>query len=519
MSSTDNFFINTENSHYMDLCYRYRAEDNVILFLKSSSEKGLFTEYIVDNSIASFETEILDIFDYIHEYGINSVGRDVSAEGLMARREYFIEKVHEGLRLAEDQIIKNLLNINSKRNILKNELKQARINHDTHSINKIKLELNELSNRENIFRKLADTIAWGYIIQDHPTARNLYIGRNVAPIQNSEVEIYLGFKKKFTENDKLGLSLFADITSFIQIGDAICTVSNGTDGSHLMIVEIKSGEKNYKLMDMLTGKKVINEESMGALTKKELYQGVRIIKQYERLKSATSVIRDGEGLDATGSYRRTIDVEQVHVDYYNETINNMLLNCRQKGWSIDVIDDCLYLGAYNSNASIKCAYQAFKGWMNKMDVIYPITNFQSTFCNPLFEPPFLTGIDKMDLIDIALGKKIILACLDFDKWFEIGNSIGLNCDWLRRSESDKYIKEKNGDAIFKYNNKIINISFGASSFIMGDAVPARIFFEFLNPSSAMELQKEIFVQLKKEPNNPRIKIHSKTCEDISSSDT
>jgi hypothetical protein len=502
----------------MDLCYRYRTEDKVILFLKSSKEKGLFTEYIVDNSIASLDKEILNIFNYIHEYGINSVEGDVSNEGLMARREYFIEKVHDGLRLAEDQIIKDLLDINSKYNILKDELKQARIDHDNDLTNKIKLELKELSNRENIFRKLADTIAWGYIIRDHPTARNLYIGQNMAPIQNSEVGIYSEFKKKFMRKYKLGFSLFADITSFIQIGDAICIVPDRENGYHLKIAEIKSGKINYKLLDMLTGKKIINEESMDALTKKELDQGLRIIRQYERSNSALSVIRDGEGIDATGSLRRTIDVEYVHVDHYDDTISDMLKNCEQEGWSIDVIDDCLYLGVYNSDVSIKNAYRSFMGWMNKLDVRYPITNFQSTFHSPLFKPPFLTGIDKMDLIEIALGEKLILACLDFDKWFEIGNSVGLNCDWLSRSESDKYIKERNGGSIFKYNNKIINMSFDASSFVMGDAVPARIFFEFLSPSSAMELQKEIFVQCKKEPSNLCIKIHPETCEDISSSD-
>ena len=503
----------------MDLCYRYRAEDNVILFLKSSKDKGLFTEYIVDNSIASLEKEILDIYNYIHEYGINSVGGDVSNEGLMARWEYFQEKVHEGLGLAENLIINHLLDINKKNDILKDKLKLARVGHDNYLTYKIKLELQDLSNRENIFRKLADTIAWGYIIQDHPTARNLYIGRNVAPIQNSEAEIYLGFKKEFAEKNKLGLSLFADITSFIQIGDAVLAVSDGTNGRHLKIAEIKSGDINYKLLDMLTGKKVINEESMGDLTKNELDQGIRIIKQLKRLKSAVSVIRDGEGLDATGSYRRTVDVEHVSADYYNDIVNDMLKNCGQKGWSIDVIDDCLYLGAYNLDASLNGAYRAFNEWMNEMDVRYPIINFQSTFCHPLFEPPFLTGIDKMDLVDIALGKKIILTCLDFDKWFEIGNSIGLNCDWQSRSESDKYLKEKNGDALFKFNNKLVNVSLGDSSFMMGDAVPACISFEFLSPSSAMELLKEALIRWEKKPNNSSIEIHPEPFEDMGSSDS
>jgi hypothetical protein len=179
----------------------------------------------------------------------------------------------------------------------------------------------------------------------------------------------------------------------------------------------------------------------------------------------------------------------------------MFEDCGKKGWSIQDIDDkCLYIGAFDINIPLKEAYHAFNGWMKEMDIKYPITNFQSTFKCPLCKPPFLTGVDKMNLLDITLGKKIILACLDFDKWFEIGDSMGLNCEWLTQRESDKCVKENKGIDFYRQNKKIIKVSFDGWTSFMGDAVPARIFFEFLRPASAMRLSKELCMQMAGEIN-------------------
>jgi hypothetical protein len=482
----------------MDLCYRYNAEDNIILFLKCIDGRSLFTEYVVDKSIADLERDILNIYYYINEYGINSLGCEVSQEAITAKKEYFIGKVHEGLQLAQDKIIEILLNINSESNQLKDQLKQANIDRNKSLIKGIKLKQQDLSNREHIFRKLADTIAWGYIVRDHTEARRLYIGRETDSIQNSDIENYSEFAKRFAGKSGFNFCLLTDITSFIQLGDAICSepdVKNETQ--HWSLVEIKSGKINRKLLNIIENNNFDAHETISYLTKKELEQGLRIMEQYRRMSRSLSVIKDGKGIDAAGSNINVIDATHINVDYYTNVVNNLFDTCKEVGWSIEVIDECLYLGLYDINIPIKRAYYAFTEWMKEMDVRYPPTNFQSTFECPLCKPPFLIGIDKMNLADIALGKKIALSCLDFDKWFEIGNEMGLSCKWLSRSESNEYIKQNRIADLAKYNGKLIKTSHNGHSSMIGDAVPARIFFEFLRPISAMKLLKESHIQMEK----------------------
>jgi hypothetical protein len=70
----------------------------------------------------------------------------------------------------------------------------------------------------------------------------------------------------------------------------------------------------------------------------------------------------------------------------------------------------------------------------------------------------LSGIDKIDIIDITVGKKKILAYLDFDAWLEIGRDIGLDCDWLSKKESANRIKSSGTNYLYKYDDKIIKES-------------------------------------------------------------
>jgi len=448
------------------------VEDNVVLLLKLNRDKVLLTEYYIDKSIEKLDDDISNIYHYIFEYGIDSIGGNLSQDALMSRKEFFMDKVHEGLRLAQDKIIDMLLNINLESDSLKNQLKQANIDRNKELIRDLSLRLQDLSNREYIIRKLADTIAWAYITRNHPTSRRLYIGRNMDSIKNSDIETYLTFADKYSEENKLSFCFLTDITTFIQIGDVICLRIDKNFVRHWNLVEVKTGDTNYKILNILNGE--VTDDIMHSLTIKEFKQRLRILDQMKRMQRACSTINYEKGIDAKGEHICVFDAEHIEIKYYNDIISKMFKGCGKKGWSVEVIEDCLYLGAYDINIPIQLAYYAFNEWMKNIDVRYPITNFQMAFKCPVCKPPFLAEVDKTDILDIALGKKVLLASLDFDKWFEMGEGIGLNCRWLSRKESDKYTKKVKNLA--SYDHKLINISIDGWNFIVGDAVPARIFF-------------------------------------------
>jgi len=108
-------------------------------------------------------------------------------------------------------------------------------------------------------------------------------------------------------------------------------------------------------------------------------------------------------------------------------------------------------------------------------------------------PFFMSNIDKSHIIDIALGKKIILICLDFDKWINFGATIGLKGRWLSRKESNMLIKNYSG--LFTHEKRILEVSLGGNVLRLGDGFIIRIYFEFLRPLSALEMLKESIIRV------------------------
>jgi len=236
----------------MCLPYRYKIEEEIIVFLKFNNMGGYYysADYMKDPSIESLKKTLLDIYEYICEYGIKSVADTTPIESLKVDMN-FMETIHEGLALAQDGLIDAILKINDDIKYEKARLKQANIDHDENLKVKIKFRLGELYIRERMFRKLADTIAWGYFVRDHSSARRLYIGRDMDIIDESKCDEYKQFVKEFNSN-KSKFGLLTDITSFIQLGDIICTEVD-TEGLHTWnLIELKSGKVNRKILNILT---------------------------------------------------------------------------------------------------------------------------------------------------------------------------------------------------------------------------------------------------------------------------
>lgn len=131
--------------------------------------------------------------------------------------------------------------------------------------------------------------------------------------------------------------------------------------------------------------------------------------------------------------------------------------------------------------------------MASLGISYPIFNLQDAFSCELCIPFFMSNIDKTNIIDIALGKKIILISLNFDKWINLGATIGLKSKWLSRKESDMLIKNNAG--LFTYEKRVLEISLGDDVIRLGEGFIVRIYFEFLRPLSAVEMLKDSIIRV------------------------
>lgn len=439
-------------------------------------------------NIKNFEDKLKEILQYIRRYAIDKMsGIDLKKSSDV---DIFIALVHKGFALAQEEIIKLLLLIDEINVRLNKELKEANITKNKDRVKKLKSIKTKLEYQEVIVRKLADSIAWQLAHCEHHTLRRLYLGEKTYSIRSSNLEYGLKVIRKFNEEHPKGFALISDITSFIQIGDLLI-VDLKKDGSSIGICELKEGKENEHIrgfLDFLYTAKCDRALYLFAkeegITKYE--QLKRMAKQDLRMMQSIDIINNGRGLDPATNKNVIISDDVFTLEHFDHIVSSLLTKSEEKGWAIDIVDECLFIGVYSGKFP---GNKAFRGWLEPFKITYPRIDFRNSFFVPLSLPPFLLPFSEKDLMHLVSGDKRILMCLDYDKWFEIGKKFGLESRWLSRKETGKLLYSCRPFKPFTYENKAIEFSIGEVSGNLYDGILGRIFYELVTPSSAIKFIK------------------------------
>jgi len=442
--------------------------------------------------IKEFEIMTRDIFHLITEYGYESItaecgviNRDqLQQEGM---KEKFLIKCHEGWKLGQEKIVNELIrNLDSKEKF-RNLINQT---NDKLEIKKIQQQLDSLKYQELILRKLADSIAWQIFHMEEPIVKRFMINEDSPIIQPNNLLREKKVIDEFNKTHPLAFSLLCDITSFIQIGDAI-TIDFSKSVRTITIVELKNGKMNSILRYVLDQYPVeCNDEDFLKMVHAEF--GKKVVSQIKRMKSqdvrmnrVIQVINTGKGIDPIGDPIRIPD--KIHLmDNFDEKIQELLTNATVKKFSLDIIDNCLYVGAYSN----KFPYPeyAFELMMIGYGNLYPITDFRSTLSHPVAMPPFLLPLEKEEIFDLLFHRKQLLFCLDYNKWFESCKIEGVSVHWSTTKSAEKM--KQNSKPIHRpylYKNQMIEIDANHRQMFLGAGLLIRIFFNFCSPKTVLNM--------------------------------
>lgn len=432
----------------------------------------------IDN-VDNFERKIKKIFHYITEYGNNSMEDDFDMEDKTKSQE-FIKKVHEGWKIAQDHIVDELIIIEETRGENNDLLKEANINKDKVLIKKY-LEENEILDfKERVLRKLADSIAWQILKENH-IVRRFCISKNLQAIQPSNLRREKETIDRYNDENPLSFALLSDITSFIQIGDAL--IIDFSKGCRRYVVELKDGEINKKIRQAVDSFYETGEcERYLENFKKE--NDAKTVKQFERMmkqdlrgERLTDIIKKGKGIDPVGN-RLEIPDPIFPTKHFEEYIIKLLSEVDTVGYSLGCIDNCLHIGVYSS--SHPDPKGIFKCLMESMNIKYPIYSFRTTLLNQVAFPPFILPMPEEQRFDLVFGRKLILLCLDLDEWMKLGKHFGLDLKWLDRSKSSEVIKKlKPLSDLIKHENRVIHISYGENELYFGGILLTQVYYEFL----------------------------------------
>ncbi|MBF4343791.1 hypothetical protein EAY39_24220, partial [Vibrio anguillarum] len=163
------------------------------------------------------------------------------------------------------------------------------------------------------------------------------------------------------------IALISDLTTFIQVGDVYHVKKDGSTN----IYEVKAGEINKQILQILAEKPTLvddNDVPNQLADKPSDFQKQvqRTLRQKQRMISLQETLANDEGIDTlTGKSVKILDLP-LDVGTWYSSIVDLSRQCELKGYAIDVIQDCLYVGCYETGRFKAPGQLAFEGWFSGM---------------------------------------------------------------------------------------------------------------------------------------------------------
>lgn len=396
-------------------------------------------------------------------------------------KNYF-RTINNGFKIAQHYIIDELLKIQSEQKKTKDLLKEAR-RKKNNDINVLKNELHLLAYKETTLKHLADTIFWHLIQGQLHIARRFYqYSPGCKKLEDTNYKTVLEIADKINTNPD-NFVLLTDITNYVQIGDLF-----GIKDGKNVIIEVKEGEKNIKIMNDLDA---LSRSSMtfNSFLQKyenrphELNQILRIIKQNKVAENEVDIINTDKGYDPVSNKKIHIITPKEETPYYYNELHQLEKQlCEQKDWAYTVIDNCLHIGLYKESwislgKPVLEIIAKDQGINHK--IIVDARSSMKTTDSPLLFLPF----SKQLILDILMGRVIMYLMLDIDKYIKTYELFGAKCSWVSTKETQKIKEDFKKIPLYIEDHRTIRITnaHGVQSF-MAMGTLSKILFNHIKPT-------------------------------------
>ncbi|MDD9180730.1 MULTISPECIES: hypothetical protein [Aliivibrio] len=341
--------------------------------------------------------------------------------------------------------------------------------------------------KELLLRGIADAIAWQLLGHQLAHARHFFKYISQPDLYNSNFESVVFASKEFIQEKQNAVSLISDLTSFIQVGDLLIY----EPGSGLTIAEVKEGAMNAKIgnfmkfyMQSQCDKALydfVNQEG-----EKTVKQMQRMSRQASRMAHVTSVLRSGKSVDPDTNQEINIPAPFFPIKTWDERLVNTLEQANTKGWAIDVIDNCLFLGIYASEDAYSKGHIIFNTWFDGMGGSPDCPRALLIDCMklPLALPIFSRDIPDEYKFDILFGRKQVCMGICIESLLNECKKSGLSTRFATNKERGRL--DKTGNRPYKYKGNVVFISNGRTELPLMDGVFLRIMFHGQSPVSIIK---------------------------------
>lgn len=345
--------------------------------------------------------------------------------------------------------------------------------------------------KELIIRGIADAIAWQLLGNQLAYARRFFKSIAQPDLYNSNFKSVVLAAEESLKNKPNTVSLISDLTSFIQVGDLLeCDPKKG-----LTIVEVKEGAMNAKIGDLMHFYMQSQcDQALHYFAQQEGEQAIkqlqRMSRQVNRMSYVSSVINTGNGVDPDTNEQVKIPEPFFPIETWDDQLTNTLKQAHDKGWAIEVIDNCLFLGVYASDHMRIGGHIIFNHWFDNEGGTPECPRSRLIDCmrTPLALPIFSRDIPDDYKFDVLFGRKHVCMGICVETLLEECKKIGYSVRFATNKEQG--LLDKTGKRPYKHKGKSVFIGDGVKEVVLMDGIFLRIMFHGQTPMSVIKTMIE-----------------------------
>lgn len=340
---------------------------------------------------------------------------------------------------------------------------------------------------EVLIRGIADAMVWQLLGQQLCHARRFYKGHAPVNLKESNFESVVFCAENQAKQDAGSISIISDLTSFLQVGDLLSMNSQG----RISIVEVKEGKKNHEIFDFM--KFFVETPCEHALEhfareqgKSGIKQLQRMLRQTGRMGHVTELMSTGKSVDPDTEHTIHIPKEFVDISLWDDELNKILASSDSQGWGYDVIDHCLFMGAYSKDGMKGHGHVMFNVLFDKYEggLESPRCRLNDCMIAPLALPVFNLNISDEHKFDLLFGRKNVCLGLNIPRFLDGLKKVGVTVREATNKEASQM--EQEGAHLYKWKGKAIFIGNGKNEVCLSHGIFERIFFHGQKPIKTVQ---------------------------------
>lgn len=337
---------------------------------------------------------------------------------------------------------------------------------------------------EALYRMAMDTIAWQMLERQLCYARRFFRGQRQPSLNNSNFGSVVKAAKHFREQNSHSMPLITDLTTFVQIGDLF--VNDPHRG--FSIIEVKEGQKNHEIGKLVTfyrqsGCKQFKQLVSQTESEHTVKQFERMLRQMDRMDFASNVLGKGAAQDPDSKQQIHIPEPYIPIEDWDAELNELFQEASEKGWAINVIDDCLFVGAYAQHM-LPASPFTFLMWLHEFSggEFIPAARLLDSVFEPLALPLFTIPTSPERMMDLLFGRLHVCMGISIPGLVEACEEDGFVVRPPKNKRERKWVAELRGEAI-KYKGQAIVLEKNGKTLVPAAGIFVRSLFHFQRPMS------------------------------------